>query len=456
MEILENPFKKLNRKFSMASTMDESGYASSIDRRESWTSSVSQAVSGSSDDEKESANKITMKITNLRVVNDLGNSLVNTDTRQKITDVRREINQVQCQSSHYKPNMIIKRSLSVRDRIAQFSELTNGSNNNVQGLRNEKCELDNIDEVDDERKLEVLLENAQDYEDRKKIRSAIRNLKKKKTDIQLAKSLKKEEPTKLPQTAKTTQLTTDQKRKAYSRSMTLDSSMMTTANTKSNQLQKPQKSVAPKTPPVSKSAMFKVATSQSFYSQKSNTTQFIRDAVSKQEDKLPNTSNPYAGKIQRVQSMPANESSFEKKKAFLAKLEAKTSKTGSTNSLRRGSSFVVPNASSVKQLLLKWCQQRTQGYQYVDITNFSSSWSSGMAFCALIHSFFPEAFDYCDLNPSNRAHNFELAFKTAENHGDIPRLLDVEDMVMYTKPDWKCVYTYIQEIYRILKTAGLV
>ena len=109
--------------------------------------------------------------------------------------------------------------------------------------------------------------------------------------------------------------------------------------------------------------MFKAATSQSFYSQKTNTTQFIKEAVSKQEDKLPNTSNPSIGKIQRVQSMPANESSFDKKRAFLAKLEAKSSKTGSTNSLRRGSSFVVPNASSVKQLLLKWCQQRTQGYQ---------------------------------------------------------------------------------------------
>lgn len=132
MEVQENPFKKLNRKISVASTMDESGYASSIDRRESWTSSVSQAVSGSSeDDEKDSANKITMKITNLRVVNDLGNSLVNNDTRQKITDVRREINQVQCQSSHYKPNTMIKRSLSVRDRIAQFSRLTNGLNFNV-------------------------------------------------------------------------------------------------------------------------------------------------------------------------------------------------------------------------------------------------------------------------------------------------------------------------------------
>lgn len=37
-----------------------------------------------------------------------------------------------------------------------------------------------------------------------------------------------------------------------------------------------------------------------------------------------------------------------------------------------------------------------------------------MAFCALIHSFFPEAFDYTSLDPSERKKNFELAFTMAE------------------------------------------
>jgi hypothetical protein len=50
----------------------------------------------------------------------------------------------------------------------------------------------------------------------------------------------------------------------------------------------------------------------------------------------------------------------------------------------------------------------------VNIQNFSSSWSSGMAFCALIHKFFPDAFDYAELDPTKRRHNFTLAFSTAE------------------------------------------
>ena len=53
-------------------------------------------------------------------------------------------------------------------------------------------------------------------------------------------------------------------------------------------------------------------------------------------------------------------------------------------------------------------------FQNINVTNFSSSWSDGLAFCALIHYYYPEAFDYDKLEAKNRRYNFELAFKTAE------------------------------------------
>ncbi len=34
---------------------------------------------------------------------------------------------------------------------------------------------------------------------------------------------------------------------------------------------------------------------------------------------------------------------------------------------------------------------------------------------------------------------------------DIAPLLDTEDMVRMQKPDWKCVFTYVQSIYRHLR-----
>jgi len=99
-------------------------------------------------------------------------------------------------------------------------------------------------------------------------------------------------------------------------------------------------------------------------------------------------------------------------------------------------------------MLLEWCRSKVKGYEHVEITNFSTSWNDGMAFCALIHHFRPDAFDYSKLDPHNRRHNFELAFDVAERCAEIMPLLEVDDMVRMKTPDWKCVFCYVQNIYR--------
>ncbi|NXE67793.1 SMTL1 protein, partial [Calcarius ornatus] len=137
-------------------------------------------------------------------------------------------------------------------------------------------------------------------------------------------------------------------------------------------------------------------------------------------------------------------------------------------------------AATVKTMLLEWCRARTRGYpvsagggggrvrgrrgggltplsaQHVDVQNFSGSWGSGLAFCALLHSFFPDAFDFAALEPEARRENFALAFATAEERAGCAPLLEVEDMVRLPVPDAKCVYTYVQELYRCLVAKGLV
>lgn len=108
---------------------------------------------------------------------------------------------------------------------------------------------------------------------------------------------------------------------------------------------------------------------------------------------------------------------------------------------------VQRSAGSIKQMLLEWCQIQVKGYENVNVTNFSSSWNDGMAFCALIHRFYPRAFNYAKLNPKCRRGNFKLAFDVAEKLGGVAQLLDVDDMVKMKNPDWKCVFTYIQQFY---------
>ncbi|XP_037090241.1 smoothelin-like isoform X2 [Pollicipes pollicipes] len=112
---------------------------------------------------------------------------------------------------------------------------------------------------------------------------------------------------------------------------------------------------------------------------------------------------------------------------------------------------LAAKAQGAKEMTLYWCQCRTRDYQNVNIENFSTSWNDGMAFCALIHHFYPDAFDFEKLNPKNRRYNFDLAFKTADEKAGIFPLLDTDDMVAMRKPDWKCVFTYVQAIYRRLK-----
>ena len=86
------------------------------------------------------------------------------------------------------------------------------------------------------------------------------------------------------------------------------------------------------------------------------------------------------------------------------------------------------------------------------MTNLSSSWADGLAFCALTHHFFPNAFDYKSLSANNRKENFELAFRVAEEQAGVPQLLDVSDMlIMGNTPDYKCIFTYLNSFLAKVK-----
>ncbi len=52
--------------------------------------------------------------------------------------------------------------------------------------------------------------------------------------------------------------------------------------------------------------------------------------------------------------------------------------------------------------------------QSVKICNFTSDFADGLAFCAIIHHYFPDAFDFNALNRDNKQKNFDLAFRIAE------------------------------------------
>ncbi|XP_033927733.1 EH domain-binding protein 1-like protein 1 [Melopsittacus undulatus] len=96
-------------------------------------------------------------------------------------------------------------------------------------------------------------------------------------------------------------------------------------------------------------------------------------------------------------------------------------------------------------LLLRWCQAATSGYRGVRVTNFSTSWRSGLAFCALLHRHRPRLLDYESLDPLDIRGNNKLAFDAFSALG-VPRLLDPSDLVLPPVPDRLAVMTYLSQV----------
>ncbi|XP_062375078.1 EH domain-binding protein 1 isoform X2 [Sardina pilchardus] len=101
-----------------------------------------------------------------------------------------------------------------------------------------------------------------------------------------------------------------------------------------------------------------------------------------------------------------------------------------------------PNAS---QSLLAWCREVTKNYRGVKITNFTTSWRNGLAFCALLHHFRPDMIDYKSLNPQDIKENNKKAYDGFASLG-ISRLLEPSDMVLLAIPDKLTVMTYLYQI----------
>ncbi|KAL4672076.1 hypothetical protein H8957_009917 [Semnopithecus entellus] len=108
-------------------------------------------------------------------------------------------------------------------------------------------------------------------------------------------------------------------------------------------------------------------------------------------------------------------------------------------------SQATPAMVSSSQSLLEWCQAVTAGYRGIRITNFTTSWRNGLAFCAILHRFYPDKIDYASLDPLNIKQNNKQAFDGFAALG-VSRLLEPADMVLLSVPDKLIVMTYLCQI----------
>uniref|UniRef100_A0A224XAX8 Putative ca2+-binding actin-bundling protein n=1 Tax=Panstrongylus lignarius TaxID=156445 RepID=A0A224XAX8_9HEMI len=105
----------------------------------------------------------------------------------------------------------------------------------------------------------------------------------------------------------------------------------------------------------------------------------------------------------------------------------------------------VNEESTPGQDLLEWCKEVTRGYPGVKVTNFTTSWRNGLAFCAIIHHFRPDLIEFEGLSPHDIKGNCKRALDAGEAVG-ISRVIDPNQMSLCTVPDKLSVLTYLYQL----------
>ncbi|XP_006840001.1 PREDICTED: protein-methionine sulfoxide oxidase MICAL1 isoform X2 [Chrysochloris asiatica] len=82
-----------------------------------------------------------------------------------------------------------------------------------------------------------------------------------------------------------------------------------------------------------------------------------------------------------------------------------------------------------REALLRWCQEQTAGYPGVHVTDLSSSWTDGLALCALVHRLQPSLLDPSDVQGMEALEATSWALKMAEQELGITPVLSAHALV---------------------------
>ncbi|XP_077095270.1 uncharacterized protein clmna [Siphateles boraxobius] len=122
--------------------------------------------------------------------------------------------------------------------------------------------------------------------------------------------------------------------------------------------------------------------------------------------------------------------------------DSDTSHSSTPSDERKPTIAPIGHGKAIKTLL-HWVQRRTRKYG-VAVQNFGKSWTSGLAFLAVIKSIDPSLVDMRRALLRTARENIEEAFRTAHYSLGIARLLEPED-VMLNPPDEQSIMTYVSQ-----------
>ncbi|KAL2082234.1 hypothetical protein ACEWY4_022052 [Coilia grayii] len=102
-----------------------------------------------------------------------------------------------------------------------------------------------------------------------------------------------------------------------------------------------------------------------------------------------------------------------------------------------------------EKLLLSWVRNVTRGHDDVNVLNFTTSWSDGLAFNAIMHHFRPNVVSWDKVLGMTPVERLDHAFRVAKEQLAIERLLDPEDVAVQL-PDKKSIIMYVTSLFAVL------
>ncbi|XP_040821528.1 utrophin isoform X4 [Ochotona curzoniae] len=102
-----------------------------------------------------------------------------------------------------------------------------------------------------------------------------------------------------------------------------------------------------------------------------------------------------------------------------------------------------------EKILLSWVRQTTRPYSAVNVLNFTTSWTDGLAFNAVLHRHRPDLFSWDKVVQMSPMERLEHAFSKAQTHLGIEKLLDAEDVAVQL-PDKKSIIMYLTSLFEVL------
>lgn len=102
-----------------------------------------------------------------------------------------------------------------------------------------------------------------------------------------------------------------------------------------------------------------------------------------------------------------------------------------------------------EKILLSWVRQTTRPYSQVNVLNFTTSWTDGLAFNAVLHRHKPDLFSWDRVVKMSPIERLEHAFSKAHTYLGIEKLLDPEDVAVHL-PDKKSIIMYLTSLFEVL------